>query len=92
MNQDVYKVVSYKSLAGSDPAHLIDTQKSDDAIAIYVTTGAPVPDGFNAVVPIENIEKLDNMQIRIEGEVTEGQYIRLPGSDIKAGQLVIEPH
>ena len=57
-----------------------------------MTTGAPVPDGFDTVVPIENIEKLGDMQIRVEGEVKEGQYIRMPGSDIKAGQLVLEPH
>ena len=55
-----------------------------------MTTGAPVPDDCIAVVPIENIEKLEDGKISINCEVSEGQYIRQPGSDIKTGQLVLE--
>ena len=59
-DEKVFNIISYKSLAGSNPSHSIEETKSDVSYAIYVTTGAPVPDGCTAVVPIENIEKLEN--------------------------------
>ena len=89
---EVYKVITYKSLAGADPAHQVEEESTAHGRAVYITTGAPVPDSFVAVVPIENVEKLDDMQIRVSGEVKEGQFIRAPGSDIKAGQAVLAPH
>ena len=62
---EVYKVVTYKSLAGTDPKHQVvspdlEEETKVEGVAVYVTTGAPVPDGFISVVPIENAEKLDN--------------------------------
>ena len=84
VDQESYIVISYKSLAGTDPATSIDLV-ADKPYAIYVTTGAPVPDGCNTVVPIENIEKLDHYRIKIQGEMKEGQFIRQPGSDIGKG-------
>ena len=58
----------------SSADHLIKSYQTEEkketpSSAVYVTTGAPVPDGFNAVVPIENIEKLEESKIRIEGSV-----------------------
>ena len=51
---------------------------------MYVTTGAPVPAGFISVVPIENIEKTAD-GIKVNESPKEGQYIRMPGSDIEKG-------
>ena len=41
--------------------------------AVYVTTGAPVPDGYITVVPIEKIIR-ENNTVRVEdaGEVKKG--------------------
>jgi molybdopterin molybdotransferase len=56
--------------------------------AVYVTTGAPVPEGFSCVVPIEET-KLSEDQIKVEvlntAKLTEGKWIREPGCDIKTG-------
>jgi putative molybdopterin biosynthesis protein len=68
--------------------------------AKYVDTGDPVPDGFDAVIPIENVESLDESgevtkdirapkTVRIRSAVTPWSHIRLMGEDIIASQLVL---
>ena len=67
---------------------------------IYLDTGDPLPPGFNAVIPIENIEPLDKMggishdirkpdSIRIRASVAPWSYIRPVGEDYVATQLVL---
>lgn len=47
-----FDIIDTKMLAGVDPGvYLSKTTKQ----AIYVTTGGPVPEGFVAVVPIEEV-------------------------------------
>ncbi len=68
--------------------------------ARYVDTGDPIPDGFDAVIPIENAESLDETgtmtkdirtpaAVRIRAAVTPWSHIRLMGEDIIATQLVL---
>jgi len=66
--------------------------------AIKIMTGAPIPDGADAVVMVEHTEK-DGETIRVFQEVEEGENIRRAGEDVKRGRLVInrgtrlrEPH
>ncbi len=67
---------------------------------LYLDTGDPLPDGFNAVIPIENIEALDSEgeltkeirtpdTIRIRAAVTPWSHIRPLGEDYVATQLVL---
>jgi putative molybdopterin biosynthesis protein len=67
---------------------------------IYLDTGDPLPPGFNAVIPIENTEPLDNTggishdirqpdSIRIRASVPPWSYIRPVGEDYVATQLVL---
>ncbi len=51
-------------------------------------TGAPVPAGCDAVVPIEETLEEDG-RVRIQGKVERGDHIRNQGEDIAAGVLVI---
>ena len=68
--------------------------------ARYVDTGDPVPDGFDSVIPIENVESLDEAgeiakairtpkAIRIRAAVTPWSHIRMMGEDIIITQLVL---
>src|SRR5574339_97348 len=68
--------------------------------AQYVDTGDPLPDWANAVIPIENVESLDELgeitreilgpaSIRIRAAVTPWSHIRPLGEDIVATQLVL---
>ena len=68
--------------------------------AIYVDTGDPMPGWANAVIPIENVEPVDeegqpasNLRrpraIRIRSAVTPWSHVRPLGEDMVATQLVL---
>ena len=59
----------------------------------YITTGAPLPEGADAVVMIEETERLetdaDPPLVRIRQQVQTGDDVRPVGVDVKAGQTVL---
>jgi len=70
------------------------------ASAKYVDTGDPLPDWANAVIPIENVEPVNDVgqvavdvrkpnAIRIRASVTPWSHVRPLGEDIVATQLVL---
>src|SRR5688572_29956708 len=70
------------------------------AEAQYVDTGDPLPNWANAVIPIENVESLDEYgkitndirrpgSIRIRASVAPWSHVRPLGEDIVATQLVL---
>jgi len=52
--------------------------------AAPVATGAPIPAGADAVVPIEDAAAADG-SVRLPGPVPAGRFVREPGSDLAAG-------
>jgi len=56
--------------------------------AIRIMTGAPIPRGADAVVPVEETERGDNFVIILRS-ASKGRYIRRAGEDIKKGDLAI---
>jgi molybdopterin molybdotransferase len=56
--------------------------------AVAISTGAVVPDGADAVVPIENVVKTEN-RVEIALEAAPGTHIRPRGGDIAAGDLAV---
>ncbi len=56
-----------------------------------IFTGAPVPEGADAVVMQEHTQALPDGRIRFTQEIIEGQNIRSRGEDIAAGQTVLSP-
>jgi putative molybdopterin biosynthesis protein len=59
------------------------------AQAVAVDTGDPMPDGFDAVIMIEDVEKLSESEIEILKPATPWQHVRLVGEDIVATELVL---
>lgn len=68
--------------------------------AVPIDTGDPLPDWANAVVPIENVEALDEKdaicpdvrkphKIRLRAALTPWSHVRPMGEDIVATQLVL---
>ena len=68
--------------------------------AMYVDTGDPLPDWANAVIPIENVESLNELgnitseirnpiTIRIRTAIAPWSHVRPMGEDIVATQLVL---
>ena len=56
--------------------------------AVRISTGAPIPDGADAVVPQE-LTSTDGDVVRLEAPVATGRHVRLAGEDIRAGELVV---
>lgn len=57
---------------------------------IKVMTGAPVPDGADCVVPIEQTAE-EAGGVRVLRGVEEGAFIREEGSDAQMGTVVVQP-
>ncbi|WP_137128801.1 gephyrin-like molybdotransferase Glp [Rhizobium sp. FY34] len=57
--------------------------------AVRIFTGAPVPEGADAVLIQEDAEPLDNNRIRTSFAVTKGRHIRPRGQDFTQGEAVL---
>jgi molybdopterin molybdotransferase len=56
-----------------------------------IATGAPVPEGADAVVMVEETEKQPDLTVRVFSPVYPGQNVTRQGADIRAGQSVLLP-
>ncbi|RME18974.1 MAG: molybdopterin molybdenumtransferase MoeA, partial [Candidatus Zixiibacteriota bacterium] len=71
--------------------HPADFRVRPGAVA-YITTGAPVPEGADAVVMVEDTEPIlrDGQRwVRIKRPVKPGDDIRPVGVDVEAGQRIL---
>ncbi|MFT4249099.1 MAG: molybdopterin molybdotransferase MoeA [Pseudomonas sp.] len=71
-----------------------DTQQRAQGGAWEIMTGARMPEGLDAVVPVEQVEVLAQADgrptsIRLRHAVEPGQYVRCRGADLAAGHEVI---
>ncbi|MGP8330785.1 MAG: molybdopterin biosynthesis protein [Methanosarcinaceae archaeon] len=75
-------------LVGSMPAGCSDRFFVGDGKAVDIATGAPIPDGADAVVMIEQTKRQGN-EIFIDRPVHIGENIMRTGSDIMRGERVL---
>jgi len=82
------------------PVTLICDESGAQQRAVYLDTGDPLPDWADAVIPIENVEPLDEngrptaetrrpRNIRLRAAVTPWTHVRPLGEDIVETQLVL---
>jgi molybdopterin molybdotransferase len=57
--------------------------------ACRISTGAMVPAGADAVVPVEDARTADG-RLLLEGAVAAGRFVRRAGEDVAAGETVLE--
>jgi molybdenum cofactor synthesis domain-containing protein len=57
--------------------------------AVEIVTGAPIPDGADAVVMIEDTEREDS-ELHVFSPVTPNENVMKRGSDIKMGEAVLK--
>jgi molybdopterin molybdotransferase len=72
-------------IAAGNPA----TAALESGQAMGIATGGVVPDGADAVIPIEYVVEHDNA-IEIGSAVERGDNVRPRGGDIRAGEVVVE--
>lgn len=66
------------------------TVQVTEGTCVYVPTGGMVPEGANAMVMIEDTEKMDEDTLLIYKQVKYGDFISYKGDDVKSGEVLIE--
>lgn len=56
--------------------------------ALEIMTGAPVPEGADAVVMIEHVER-DNTTVQVSQAVRSGQFINVQGAEARKGNVLV---
>ncbi len=67
----------------------VPTIPVESGTAIRIMTGAPMPDGADAMIMVEDTELRDNDTIAIGAMARSGQYVRRVGGDVSVGQSVL---
>ncbi len=57
--------------------------------AVEIVTGAPIPEGADAVVMVEDTER-EESDLQVFGAVTAGENVMKKGSDIKKGAVILK--
>jgi molybdopterin molybdotransferase len=57
--------------------------------AVAISTGAVVPDGADAVLPVEDVRKTDNTTITSSRQLSPGASVRPRGGDAAVGDVVV---
>ena len=70
--------------AGDNPTMTLQTGN-----AIKIMTGAPIPEGCEAIVPIENVTHIEE-KIQLPSNIKAKNFIRMAGEDIKKGTIFLE--
>ena len=76
-------------LAGRVAAGALSDRALTAGEAYRIFTGAPLPDGADAVIPQEEIQE-DGGTVPVPRLVLPGQFVRPCGEDMRAGETVLE--
>lgn len=71
------------------PAGSVATRTVEPGTAIRIMTGAPMPDGADAVVIVEDSESGGDGTVELRAAATAGDHVRRPGGDIEEGAVVV---
>jgi molybdopterin molybdotransferase len=75
-------------IAGESRAGAPATGPLGDGEAIRISTGAVVPEGADAIAPVEEVREADGA-VELLAEVAPGRHVRGAGEDLRAGALVL---
>lgn len=71
------------------PAGDVRTVHLPPGTAVRIMTGAPVPGGADAVLPVELTDG-GTARVRVDGVVAAGAHVRRRGEDVRAGDVVLQ--
>ena len=76
-------------IAGEIAAGALDIPALFPKTALRIMTGAPMPDGADTVVPVEETQAQEGEKVAFLEAVTEGQHIRRAGEETTRGSVVV---
>ena len=57
--------------------------------AVWIDTGDPMPDGFDAVIMVEHVHEVDDSTVEVQSPVPPYDHVRALGEDIVATELLL---
>ncbi len=92
--EDVSAPDAELTVIGDIPAGTVPTQTVGAGQAMRIMTGAPLPDGADTVIPVENTDSARMTPelpatVRIAQPGILGDYVRAIGEDIRQGQVIL---
>ncbi len=72
--------------AGTVPQHEVQP-----GMCARIMTGAPVPEGADAIIPIEQTTALDDASVQINATTVVGRHVRKAGEDVQVGDELFQP-
>ena len=57
--------------------------------AVWVDTGDPVPDGYDAIVMVEHIHEIDEATVEVQAPIPPYYHVRPLGEDMVASELLL---
>jgi molybdopterin molybdotransferase len=78
------------AVAGRITAGALPSRRLRPGEAMRIFTGAPLPDGADAVVPQEDVDAAGD-RVTITRPVAAGAYVRPRGEDVRGGDRVLDP-
>jgi molybdopterin molybdotransferase len=89
--EDTLGATSYNPLPLKILGTCLPSRPFEEAVtsgsAVRIMTGAPLPDGADAVLPIENAE-IDGERVLVMGDVSPGKHVGQLGEDVRIGDVV----
>jgi gephyrin len=79
----------WREVIGTQNAGTVLEVEVTEGYCVRIMTGAPLPPGADAVVPVEATEMADDHVVIHQEDVSPGQNIRPVGVDIAAGELLL---
>jgi molybdopterin molybdotransferase len=73
-----------RALIGHEPEGTVGAGE-----AMHIATGAPIPGGADAVVPIENASVEDEALVRLLDGPAPGTHVRPHGEDVREGDVLV---
>lgn len=83
------KICKFKIINSIFPGDKIDNLHVKDYECVEITTGAPMPLGADAVVPIEDVKYIDGA-VKISRKINKFKNVRVRGEDIEKGKIVFK--
>lgn len=71
-------------------AGAVGTARVEAGTATAIMTGAPLPPGADAVVPVEDTDGAREGVVRIRGRAAARQHVRDQGEDVRRGEVVLD--
>jgi len=89
LSRDLARLPVELTLIGNLPAGTFSSEVVRTGTCMKIMTGAPVPEGADAVVMVEDTERVSESLIRFKKGVLSGENVCRMGEDVRIGETVL---